>query len=125
MATILVIDDQASLRLLCKASLEGAGYHVLTAEDGKPALQLLEHVQADVIVMDICMPEMGGFELIPRIRGRHLGSKIIAMSGEADYLDIAKYLGVDDTISKPFNLEDLLNAVSAQLNFSDSRQLTS
>jgi CheY-like chemotaxis protein len=76
------------------------------------------------IVMDICMPEMDGLELIPRIRGKHLGSKIIAMSGEAGYLDIAKYLGVDDTILKPFSLEDLLIAVSTQLKFADSRQST-
>jgi CheY-like chemotaxis protein len=122
MATILLIDDEPSLRLLCKAILEGAGYYVVTAEDGKRGLQLLEYVQTDVIVTDICMPQMDGLELLPRIHGMHLGNKIIAMSGEADYLAIAKQLGVDDTITKPFSPQNLLTAVSFQLNCMKSRQ---
>lgn len=124
MATILLIDDYHSLRLLFKSTLEGAGYHVLTAEDGKPGLQLLENVTVDVIVLDICLPEMDGLELIPRIRRMQFGAKIIAMSGETDYLDIATHLGADETITKPFSPQELLTAVSSQLNGAGSWQLT-
>ena len=74
MATILLIDDHHSLRFLFKSTLEGAGYHVLTADDGKPGLRLLEYVKVDVIVMDVCMPEMDGLELMPRIRRMQLGA---------------------------------------------------
>jgi CheY-like chemotaxis protein len=124
MATILLIDDHHSLRLLFKSTLEGAGYIVLTADDGKPGLRLLEYVKVDVIVMDVCMPEMDGLELIPRIRKMQLGAKIIAMSGETDYLDIARHLGADETITKPFSPQELLIAVSSQLNGAGSRQPT-
>ena len=124
MATILLIDDHQSLRLLFKSTLEGAGYIVLTADDGKPGLRLLEYVKVDVIVMDVCMPEMDGLELIPRIRKMQLGAKIIVMSGETDYLDIATHLGADETITKPFSPQELLTAVSSQLNGAGSWQLT-
>jgi len=122
MATLLLIDDQESLRMLLKAALEGAGYRVVTAENGRQGLQLFDQMSVDAIVVDLFMPEMDGLEFISRIRKTNLDIKMIAMSGEVGYLGFAKQLGADDTISKPFSLEDLLTMVSSQLDCAKSRQ---
>ena len=118
MATILFIDDDGPLRMLCQTALEGARYRVLTAENGKHALRLLERQEVDVILADILMPDMDGLELIPLLRKTRPAIKIIAISGESGewgYLDAAKCLGAHDALKKPFSLQELLNAVSAQL----------
>ena len=118
MATILFIDDDDPLRMLCQTALEGAGYRVLTAESGPHGLRLLQHQEVDLALVDIFMPEMDGLELIQRLRATRPSSKIIAMSGgswEWDYLDTAKQLGADGTLKKPFSLQELLDAVSSQL----------
>jgi CheY-like chemotaxis protein len=118
LATILFIDDEESMRRLFQLTLEGAGYHVLTAENGQHGLRLLEHLSADLILVDIFMPEMDGLELIPLIRKTRPASKIIAISGGSgmmNHLDTAKHLGAHDTLKKPFSMQELLVAVAAQL----------
>ena len=119
MTTILLIDDEEPVRMLFQMALAQAGYHVLTAESGSHGLRLLQHQEVDLALVDIFMPEMDGLELIQRLRATRPSSKIIAMSGgswEWDYLDTAKQLGADDTLKKPFSLQELLDAVSSQLN---------
>jgi CheY-like chemotaxis protein len=118
MATILLIDDEDSVRMVYQIALERAGYRVLTAENGKHGLRLLEHQEVDLILVDIFMPEMDGLELIPLLRKMRPANKIIAISGRSgpmNHLDTAKYLGAHDTLKKPFSLQALLDAVSAQL----------
>jgi CheY-like chemotaxis protein len=118
MATILFIDDDDLMRTVFQVALEKAGYHVLTAEDGQHGLRLLQHQEVDLALVDIFVPNMDGLELIPLLRKTRPASKIIAMSGssrEWDYLDRAKRLGANDTLKKPFSLQELLDAVSSQL----------
>jgi CheY-like chemotaxis protein len=118
LATILLIDDEESVRRVFKAALEQAGYHVLTAEDGKHGLRLLEHQSVDLILVDIFMPEMDGLELIPVVRKTRPAIKIIAISGGSErmnQLDIAKHLGAHDTLKKPFSIQELLDAISSHL----------
>jgi CheY-like chemotaxis protein len=118
MATLLLIDDEEQVRILFQAALEGAGYRVLTAENGKHALRLLKHQVVDLILVDILMPDMDGLELIRLFHKTQPASKIIAISGasgEWDYLDTAKCLGAHDTLRKPFTLQELLEAVAVQL----------
>ena len=118
MATILLIDDEESVRMVFQVALERAGYRVLTAENGKQGLCLLEHQEVDLIFVDIFMPEMDGLELIPLPRKTRPASQIMAItggSGRSNYLDMAKHLGADDTLMKPFSLQELLDAVSSQL----------
>jgi len=117
--TILLIDDEEQVRMLFQMALAQAGYRVLTAESGPHGLHLLQHQEVDLALVDIFMPEMDGLELIQRLRATRPSSKIIAMSGgswEWDYLDTAKQLGADGTLKKPFSLQELLDAVSSQLN---------
>jgi len=118
MATILFIDDDDPLRMLCQTALEGAGYRVLTAESGPQGLRLLQHQEVDLALVDIFMPSMDGLEVIQLLHKTRPACKIIAMSGsswEWDYLDTAKHLGANDTLKKPFSLQALLDAVSSQL----------
>ena len=118
MATILVIDDDDPLRMRCQTALEGAGYRVLTAESGPHGLRLVPHQEVDLALIDIFMPDMDGLEVIQLLHKTRPACKIIAMSDSAwewDYLDTAKHLGANDTLKKPFSLEELLDAVSSQL----------
>jgi len=91
--TILLIDDEESVRMLFQMVLAQAGYHVLTAESGAHGLQLLQQQEVDLALVDIFMPERDGLESIKRLREARPTSKIIAMSGgswEWNYLDTAK-----------------------------------
>lgn len=118
MATILLIDDEEQVRMLFQVALEEAGYRVLTAESGLHGLRLLQEQGADLALVDIFMPSMDGLEIIPLLHKTRPTCKIIAMSGGAwewDYLDTAKQLGANDILKKPFSLQALLDAVSAQL----------
>jgi DNA-binding response OmpR family regulator len=118
MATILIIDDKEPLRKLCQTALEGAEHRVLTAESGQHGLRLFQHQEVDLALVDIFMPSMDGLEVIQLLHKTRPACKIIAMSGGSwdwDYLDAAKHLGADDTLKKPFSVQELLDAVSAQL----------
>jgi len=118
MATILIIDDEEPLRELCQTALEGAGYRVLTADSGPHGLRLLQLQEVDLALVDIFMPSMNGLEVIQLLHTTRPACKIIAMSGgswEWDYLDAAKHLGANDTLRKPFSVQELLDAVSSQL----------
>jgi DNA-binding response OmpR family regulator len=105
--------------MLMQVALEQAGYHVLIAEDGQQGLRCVNQQAVDLIIVDIFMPEMDGMELIPLIRKTRPTTKMIAISGKSgviDYLDAAKRLGAHATLTKPFSLQELLDAVSAQLH---------
>ena len=119
MATILLMDDDEQVRMLLQVALVGAGYSVLTAENGKDGLRLLQHQKVDLILVDIFMPSMDGLVIIELLHMTRPTCKIIAMSGgsgERDCLDTAKHLGANHTLKKPFSPQELLDAVSAQLN---------
>lgn len=116
--TLLVIDDDARVRMLFQTALEAAGYRVLLAENGQHSLNLLSHCTVDVILADSLMPGRDELELIPRLRIAQPKSKIIAMSGgagENEHPNAAKPLGADYILKKPCSLYALLDAISAQL----------
>lgn len=119
MATILLIDDDYQVRMLCQTALEEAGYRVLTGENGPDGLRFLQDQEVDLALVDIFMPIMDGLEVIKLLRMTSPACKIIAMSGgswEWDYLDTAKRLGANETLKKPFSLQELRDAVSVQLS---------
>lgn len=70
----------------------------------------------DLSLVDIFIPDMDGLELILRLRKIRPDNKIISISGGTNYLDIAKHLGANDTLQKPFSVQELLATVSAHLN---------
>ena len=112
---VLVVDDEAHLRHMIRRFLEGNGYHVIEAQDGAEALQLLEHMSAlpQVLVTDLMMPRMDGPTLIRAVRQKKLALKIIALGGLPPPPDTMLELGLSRQtfIAKPFDSVKLLNAL--------------
>jgi two-component system response regulator (stage 0 sporulation protein F) len=118
MATILVIDDETSIRNLLREVLEQAGHRVMEANDGREALNLYQKDRADLVIMDLLMPEVDGLEATLQMTREYLDTKIIAMTGaqgERNFLDVAKLFGACRTFEKPFDLQHMLHAVQEEL----------
>ena len=115
MTRILVIDDDALLRGAIRMVLESAGYEVLEAGDGNAGLRLHREPGADLLVVDLFMPERDGLEVIRAVRAEAPQAKIIAMSGgsslQLDLLDAAAAFGASRTLRKPFRPNALLAVV--------------
>jgi two-component system response regulator (stage 0 sporulation protein F) len=119
MATILVIDDEESMRALLRATLEGAGHEVTEASNGRVGLALYRFRPTDLVITDILMPEMNGLDMVVELTREFLHTKVIAISGaggEQNVLDLAKLLGARRTFRKPFSLPRLLDAVRYELD---------
>ncbi len=117
MARILVIDDDELVRAALVLLLERAGHEVLEARDGMNAFRILEVDIPDLVITDIIMPEMEGFQVIREIRKVSPGLKIIVISGAAsiggqDILTLAKKLGADRTFAKPFDRHEFMASVT-------------
>ena len=111
-ARILVVDDSSSVRLLLEEELVKAGYGVLTAENGRQAVEILQKTKPDVILSDVYMPEMNGIELCKALHGdpRYAGIPFVVMSTENDAENMKQMMqyGAAAFIIKPFNTEQLL-----------------
>ncbi len=121
MPSVLVVDDEDQVRQLIRESLAQAGYTVQEARDGKEGLDQYRKQPADVIIMDVMMPDQDGLESILILRREFPAARVIAITGGSDmigilnFLDVAKMMGARRTLHKPFELHALLDAVSAEL----------
>ncbi len=120
MPTILIIDDDDSLRDGLRRTLHKEGYTIIEANEGKKGLKQLEQSEADLILLDMFMPDQDGVETIQELRCAYPNVPIIAMSGggfkgTVDVLRVAKLMGARQTLSKPFTREQLLEAVKTEL----------
>lgn len=122
-ATILVVDDEESLAEMVSAALRFAGYDVSTAGDGFEALRSLKRLTPDLIVLDVNMPELDGFEVCRRIRRDGIQVPVIFLTArdEIDDLRVGFRQGGDDYLTKPFSLEELGLRIEALLRRSDRR----
>jgi len=113
---ILVADDEPSIRKFLRANLEAKDYKVLTAADGAEALQTIEMELPDLVILDIMMPKMDGFEVCRQLR-EWSQIPIIMLSARGDENDKVKCLelGADDYITKPFGASELIARVRAVL----------
>jgi len=116
---ILVVDDDRNLRKIIATNLELAGYDVALAADGPEALQTLDHIQPDLVILDVMMPAMDGYEVARRIR-RHPSSgnvPIIMLTAKSEVDDKVTGFesGVDDYMTKPFGPQELLARVKAKI----------
>jgi CheY-like chemotaxis protein len=123
MNRILVVDDEEGVRQWLDKVLEQAGYAVVTAADGAEALRLCREQPADLVIIDLFMPEKEGLETIKELRQMRQDQKVIAISGggrlvEGDYLALARNLGATRTLSKPFSAEEILHAIAELLGTS-------
>jgi DNA-binding response OmpR family regulator len=115
-AKILVVDDEKRLVALVEAYLVQEGYTVVTAANGQEALHLARHEKPDLILLDIMMPEMDGFEFIQAHR-RDADTPIILLTARVEEEDhvIGLELGADDYVTKPFRPRELVARVRAVL----------
>jgi DNA-binding response OmpR family regulator len=119
MARVLVIDDEAPIRLLCRVNLEAAGIEVSEAEDGRAGLEVARANPPDVILLDVMMPGMDGWQVFTELLNdeRTAAVPIVFLTARAELRDQARglELGGVDYVTKPFNplelaplIEDLL-----------------
>lgn len=120
---VLVIDDDASLRRLIEMALSKAGGQVYTAADGVEGLRQLYACQPDLVVLDVTMPGMDGWETLRRIR-QLTGVPVIIVSGQSREDDVLRGLenGADDFVTKPFSVKVLAARVQVALRRASVRQ---
>ena len=118
--TILLVDDQEPNILTLKGLLAEKGYKILTATDGPTALKIAESSKPDLILLDIKMPEMDGFEVCKRLKSSKETYQIpvifLTVLGKTHDIVKGLELGAEDYVSKPFKSEELLARVRAHLN---------
>ena len=114
--TILVVDDADSLRTMVKAYLVQEGFRVVTAANGREALFIARQERPDLIVLDLMMPELGGYEFI-NVYAREGAAPIIILTAKVDESDkvLGLELGADDYMTKPFSMRELAARVRAVL----------
>jgi two-component system alkaline phosphatase synthesis response regulator PhoP len=114
--TILVVDDEARIVKLVRDYLERAGYHVIDARDGETALQLARREKPDLIVLDLMLPAVDGFDVCRRLR-KESGVPIIMLTARVEEVDriVGLELGADDYVTKPFSPRELVARVGATL----------
>ena len=117
--TILVADDEEDLRELVTYRLSRSGYNVIGAEDGQAAFELAAERTPDLMVLDVMMPKLDGYELTRRVRAEAALRSIpvillTARSQESD-IDRGFEVGADDYLKKPFNPDELVARVRAVL----------
>ena len=112
-AKILVVDDDESIRELLRLHLSGAGYEVTVAADAISAGYLILRSRPDLIITDVAMPHMDGFELVSALRadGALPRMPVIFLTSDTDGETRARELGPGDYLTKPVRLEELLSAV--------------
>jgi len=113
---ILVVDDKKELRTLLKSYLSQEGFEVVTASDGQEALFVARNEKPDLIILDIMMPEMSGYDFL-RVYSREADTPVIILTAKLEEYDkvLGLELGADDYVTKPFSLRELTARVRAVL----------
>lgn len=112
--TILVVDDDVRLLRFVRANLESVGYKVLLSEDAETAIGVVEKEMPDVIILDVMLPGLGGFEFARRVR-EFSPVPILMLTAKSEEADVVAGLrvGADDYMTKPFGVQELLARVEA------------
>lgn len=115
-ATILIVDDEPAIRRFLRTSLKGQGFEVIEAASGAEALEQVRSAAPELVVLDLGLPDLDGFEVIRRIRaGSSLPIVVLTVrAGERDKVE-ALDLGADDYVTKPFGIGELLARVRTAL----------
>ncbi len=113
---ILVVDDDPGILKLVTLNLELEGYQVVTANDGKTALQLVENEQPSLVILDVMMPVLDGFQVCERIRQfSDVSILMLTARGRSEDIIHGLNIGADDYVVKPFSSDELLARVRAIL----------
>jgi DNA-binding response OmpR family regulator len=117
METILIVEDDPAMLRGLKDNFEFKGYHVLTAVDGEEGLNTALNKKPDLIILDIMLPKINGYEVCRLIRQEDLDMPIIMLTAKGEESDVilGLNLGADDYVTKPFSIKELLARVAAFL----------
>ena len=118
---ILIVDDEANMRRGLKDNLEFEGYEVSEAVDGANALETLKEIQPDLIVLDVMMPNLSGFEVCKQLRKEGNETPIILLTAKGEEIDkvLGLEMGADDYVQKPFSIRELIARIKAILRRSE------
>jgi two-component system alkaline phosphatase synthesis response regulator PhoP len=111
---ILLVEDEEQIRKLMKMNLELEGYEVVTADNGRSAINIIDNQYFDLLILDVMLPEISGFQICESVRLKNSKVAIMIVSAKDSSQDriTGLKLGADDYITKPFNLEELLLRVN-------------
>ncbi len=117
MTNILIVDDNEKIRKLIEIYLKREGFKTFHGEDGEAALDVLDNMKIDLIIADIMMPIMDGYELVEELRTANYNLPILMVTAKNTYPDkkIGFELGVDDYMIKPIDMDELILRVKALL----------
>jgi DNA-binding response OmpR family regulator len=115
--TILVIEDDASITMGLELNLVAEGFRVLLAQDGESGLELARRPDVDLMILDVMLPKLNGFELLRVLRGEGNETPVMMLSARGAEMDkvMGLELGAEDYVTKPFGLAELLARVRAIL----------
>src|SRR5512146_2638132 len=113
---ILVVEDELSLRETLAYNLKKEGYAVETAGDGRAALEAARRSKPDLLILDVMLPELDGFEVARTLR-KEMTTAILMLTARDDEIDrvVGLEVGADDYLTKPFSMRELMARVKAQL----------
>lgn len=122
MSRIIVIEDDRAILRGLKDNLECESYEVLTATDGEQGYQLIQESSPDLIVLDLMIPKMDGYELCRKIRSEAITTPILMLTARSEEVDRVRGLdlGADDYVTKPFSVPELLARIRAILRRAQS-----
>jgi two-component system, OmpR family, alkaline phosphatase synthesis response regulator PhoP len=114
---IMVVDDEISIVTLLEFNLEKAGYSVVTANDGKEAVDIVDKENPDLIVLDVMLPGMDGIEVCKTLRQKQINTPILMLTAKDDEFDkiLGLELGADDYMTKPFSPREVVARIRAIL----------
>ena len=121
---LLLVDDEDNLRTMLAAALSHSGFDVVSVSNGRDALTMTKEVLPDLILLDVMMPDLDGFEVCRRLRAEYVKVPIIFLTARDETSDKVRGLttGGDDYLVKPFSLEELVARVEAVLRRSGLAQ---
>ena len=119
MKTILIADDEPNIVISLEYLLQREGYRIEIARDGDEAMQAMHRAAPDLVLLDVMMPRLSGYDVCQRIRQNEAwsGTRIVMLTARGREIEVAKglALGADAYITKPFSTQNLLAQVRAQL----------
>jgi DNA-binding response OmpR family regulator len=122
MTKILIVEDEPNMRMGLRDNLEFEGYEVSIAEDGEKGLRMIRENQYNLILLDVMMPKISGFDICKTIRKEGVQTPLILLTAKGEEIDkvLGLELGADDYVTKPFSLRELLARIKAILRRGES-----
>jgi DNA-binding response OmpR family regulator len=125
MVSILIIEDEPAMQLGLKDNLELEGYQVTVADDGQVGLEKLKTGNYDLVLLDVMLPKLSGFDVCKSARASGIRTPIILLTAKGEEIDkvVGLELGADDYITKPFSVRELLARIKAILRRSQKIEI--